>query len=142
MYCSARDVGKQCSFPFPLHGFVTAPASTGSEAADDDRGGQVDGEREPVAAVGERERVERRQKEEVKASMLAIATGTAYAIPKKTATGRTAKTYSTPRLRTGTKLLKTATAPVTIATASTPAAAPANGLLSESRSHRISRAKP
>src|SRR5947199_10341607 len=49
--------------------------------------------------------------------MLAIETGIAYARPQTTATGRTAKTYTTPRLSTGTYGLASAMAAVTRATA-------------------------
>ena len=42
-----------------------APPGAGGELADDDRGGEVHGEREPVRAVRQRERVHRRQVEPV-----------------------------------------------------------------------------
>ena len=64
------------------------------------------------------------RKKKLKVSMLATATSTAYAVPQKTAIGSTAKTNSTPRLRTGTQLSKSAIAAATTATATAPATIP------------------
>ena len=59
------DVGEQRGFSLALLGLVRPAPSARCEAADDDGGCQVHGEREPVPAVGQRQGVRRRQEEEV-----------------------------------------------------------------------------
>jgi hypothetical protein len=60
--------GKSCEhrrLVLPLLGSRRPAPGTRGEATDHDRGREIDREREPVLAVGERERVPRRQKEPV-----------------------------------------------------------------------------
>ena len=59
---------------FCLEGTSACPRG---EFTDDDCRDQVDGEREPVLAIAQRQGVDRREEEEIEASMLAIDTGTA-----------------------------------------------------------------
>ena len=60
-----RDVREERRLTPPLLRLDRSAAGAGRELADDDRRARVDGEREPVLAVRQRERVDRRQEEEV-----------------------------------------------------------------------------
>src|SRR6185436_16442016 len=62
----------------------------------------------------------------LKASMLPIEIAIPYASPQSTATGRTAKRYSTARLSTGTCGFSSSIAPVTAATSATLTSTPVN----------------
>ncbi len=60
-----RDPRQQRRLMLPLLGLRSPATRAGSELADDDGGDEVDGKRDPVLSVGERERVERLEEEEV-----------------------------------------------------------------------------
>ena len=86
-----RQIGEERRLTFALLRRGRPTARAGRELADDHGGRQVYGEREPVFAVGERERWRGGRKNQLKASMLATETARAKRRPKTTATGRTAK---------------------------------------------------
>ena len=60
-----RDVGEQRRLALALAGLGRLTARPGRQRSDDNGRSQVDGEREPVGTVGEREGVNRGQEEEV-----------------------------------------------------------------------------
>ena len=68
-----------------------APGVSG-ELAHDHRGDEIDGERDPVLPVGERERVERWKEEEVEGEHAADGHRDRVSEPQSTATGSTANT--------------------------------------------------
>ncbi len=87
-----RDLGEQRRFALALLGIRRAATVPGCQLADDDRGPGVSEQREPVRRIGQRERMDRGRKNQLKASMLATATGSDQPIPHAIATGSTANT--------------------------------------------------
>ncbi len=60
-----RDVREERRLALPLLGLRRSPSRTSRELADDDGRDEIDAQREPVLRVAQRERVHRRQEEEV-----------------------------------------------------------------------------